>query len=284
MALDFYSTKDYLRIPICMFRSEPAIFMQFETGGYRNLRTTDGRINPLFRIEKKTDRPLEKIGVHPFEDREPFQTRRKTRSNHPLLDLFMELDRLMHFPKIPSRNLSYMGNSGGFQEQYWNADQRLCLIIPHESSLVAISGTEDFRLSTPKEAVEFILEGLKWKGRAEKLRFKEAFDTLFSSEHPAGKELTDLAFSMRDIIVEIISFVGATRQIYRNSGTKHTLPQSYIELLEYWDKCTLIENKDTIGHSFPSEVLIQGKCRVVEIQDFSIHYETAKEENTEGEG
>ena len=283
MALDFYSTKDYLRIPICLFRSEPAIFTEFETGGFRNLRTTDGKIKPLFRIEKKPDRKLEMIGLFPFEDREAFRTRRKTRSNHPLLDLFMELDRLMHFPKVPSRNLSYMANSDGFQEQYWNADQRLCLIIPHESSLVAISGTEDFRLSAPKQAVEFILDGLKWKDRAEKLRFKDAFDTLFSLENPAGNELTDLAFSMRDIIVEIISFIGATRQIYRNPGTKHTLPQSYKELMEYWDKCTLIEHKDAVGPGYPNEVLIQGKCRVVEIQDFSIHYETAKEENTEGE-
>ena len=53
--------------------------------------------------------------------------------------------------------------------------------------------------------------------------------------------------------------------------------------MEYWDKCTLIEHKDAVGPGYPNEVLIQGKCRVVEIQDFSIHYETAKEENTEGE-
>jgi hypothetical protein len=182
----------------------------------------------------------------------------------------MELDRLIHFPGLPSRTHSRMANLRGFQREYWEAGKRLCLVLPHESSVVAISGIEDFRASSPRQTVGEILAQLKWEDQADLLSQAEAFVKLFTSDNTSDHDSLALAFSARDIIIDLVSLVGSARHQYQHSRTE--FPSSQLsELLEYWSNCTLLKQSDVVRNSGPNEVLIQGKCRVVELEHFAIN-------------
>lgn len=255
--------------PFFILKSHPAVFERFESGGFHNLRGVDGQVSPLFRIEKKSSEIRQSIDGVFGEDLEPFSTRRRTRTNPPLLDLFMELDRLIHFPDLPSRTHSRMANLRGFQREYWEAGKRLCLVLPHESSVVAIAGIEDFRACSARQTVGEILAQLKWAEPAELLSHADAFVKLFTSDNTSDHDSLAAAFSARDIIIDLVSLVGSARRQFQHSKT--TFPSSqFSELLEYWSKCTLLKQSDAVRNSDLNEVLIQGKCRVVELEEFAI--------------
>jgi hypothetical protein len=138
-----------------LFVGDPRFFEQFEGDGFFNLRTSSRELLPMFRVSdppKGSSRIV--CGFRVAETMSP-EMRRKPRTNPALLDLFMEIDRFLHFPHLPSRNYSSMANLLGFQPQYLSGGKkRVYLILPEKGARVALSAIRDFVVLHQSEAVQ----------------------------------------------------------------------------------------------------------------------------------
>jgi len=227
-------------------------FKAFEQDDFQNLRDGNGTLCPLFRVIDR--KRAEEENQDPFATHEKRMSRRRTpRSAPPIVDLLLELQRMMHYPDYPSRQHSLFANLGGYQTQYLKDDSGVFLTLPHKSSRVSISGITDFKVSDPESLCAFVRDALR-----NRFRDDQSIELMKLVEHKSNYSRGDYIFPHR--LVELMELFC----LWFGSEPEEIPELSF--LLRFWRESCLVKDGICGVSCLGQEVVIQGPVRYVEVE------------------
>jgi len=224
-----------------------------EEDGFQNLRDQDGNICPMFRITSRNR--AEKENQDSLAAHEQRMSRRRIpQSASPIVDLLLELQRLMFYPGYPSRQHSLFANLGGYQQRILNEypESHVFLVLPHESASVSISGIMDFKVPDPEQLCVFVQEALR-----SRFSGSQSIDLRQLAESKSKYPKEDYIYHHR--LAELMELFGSWFQ-----SEPDDVPElSFV--LRFWRASFLAKDGICAVAGSGQEAVIQGPVRYVEM-------------------
>jgi|GEM_PF-6001697 hypothetical protein len=242
--------------------------MECEKEGFLNLRDEQEKEVPLYRIT-----PLkyaEENNQDPFLANEKRCGKRRIPKNAPpLIDFLLEAYRGLYYSKFPSRHFSIFANLNDYQERYLKDDASLFQVFLHETAIVSISGTVDFRVSNSELVYDFVKKSLK----AEHITGQDAAEDLEEILKFDGKAIDGEYAVFHKILEEQLSVPAGGRTRKQKEALFGVIKKCFYsgsEALEpifsFWKESELAEKMKFSGRGIGNEVVIQGPVYYVKVE------------------